>query len=128
MTRLHRDEVAIDESLVERLLRSQLPEFADLPLKAVGSQGTDNIVYRLGAQLSVRLPRKASAVPSLLVEREWLPRLAPELPLAVPVPVAAGEPDELYPLPWMLSCLSRGVVGSSAADHVPVLGAVKPGR
>src|SRR3954463_14727916 len=30
--------------------------------------------------------------------------------------------------PWMLSCLSRGVVGSSASDDVPVLGAVKPGR
>jgi aminoglycoside phosphotransferase (APT) family kinase protein len=100
MTRLHRDEVAIDETLVQRLLRSQLPELAGLPLKAVRPQGTDNIVYRLGADLSVRLPRKPSAVPSLLIERDWLPRLAPALPLAVPVPVAAGEPEELYPFPW----------------------------
>jgi aminoglycoside phosphotransferase (APT) family kinase protein len=100
MTRLHRDEVAIDETLVRRLLSTQHPHFANMPMEPVRPQGTDNIVYRLGADLSVRLPRKQSAVPSLLVEREWLPRLAPSLPLAVPVPVAAGEPDELYPFPW----------------------------
>ncbi|HWJ53799.1 MAG TPA: aminoglycoside phosphotransferase family protein [Propionibacteriaceae bacterium] len=100
MTRLHPDEVAIDETLVRRLLSTQLPELAGLPLEPVRSQGTDNIVYRLGPELSVRLPRKLSAVPSLLIERDWLPRLAPSVPLAVPVPVASGEPDELYPFPW----------------------------
>jgi aminoglycoside phosphotransferase (APT) family kinase protein len=100
MTRLHHDEVPIDESLVRRLLGTQHPHLADLPMEPVRPQGTDNIVFRLGADLSVRLPRKEAAVPSLLVEREWLPQLAPNLPLAVPVPVAAGEPDESYPFPW----------------------------
>ena len=100
MTRLHRDEVAIDETLVRRLLSTQLPDLAGLPMKPVRPQGTDNIVYRLGTDLSVRLPRKLSAVPSLLVELEWLPQLAPRLPLAVPVPVAAGASDKLYPFPW----------------------------
>ena len=100
MTRLHRDEVPIDELLVRRLLRHQLPELAALPVEPVRLQGTDNVVYRLGAHLSVRLPRKLSAVPSLQIEQEWLPRLAPSLPLAVPVPIAAGEPDDPYPFPW----------------------------
>jgi aminoglycoside phosphotransferase (APT) family kinase protein len=100
MTRLHHDEVAIDETLVRRLLCTQHPHLAELPMEPVRPQGTDNIVFRLGADLSVRLPRKQSAVPSLLVEREWLPQLAPSLPLAVPVPVATGEPDESYPFPW----------------------------
>ena len=100
MTRLHPDEVAIDETLVRRLLSTQLPDLAGLPLKPVSPQGTDNIVYRLGTDLSVRLPRKRSAVPSLQVENEWLPQMAQGLPLAVPVPVAGGEPDELYPFPW----------------------------
>jgi aminoglycoside phosphotransferase (APT) family kinase protein len=100
MTRLHHDEVAIDELLVRRLLGMQHPHLADLPMELVRPQGTDNIVFRLGRDLSVRLPRKQSAVPSLLVEREWLPQLAPSLPLTVPTPVAAGEPDESYPFPW----------------------------
>jgi aminoglycoside phosphotransferase (APT) family kinase protein len=100
MTRLHPDEVAIDGIVVCRLVRTQLPELAGLPMKPVRPQGTDNIDYRLGSELSMRLPRKLSAVPSLLIERDWLPQLAPSLPLAVPVSVAAGEPDELYPFPW----------------------------
>jgi len=83
--------------VVRQLLSSRLPGLAGLPLEPVRPQGTDNIVYRLGSELSVRLPRKLSAVPSLLIELDWLPQLAASLPLAVPVPVAAGEPDELYP-------------------------------
>jgi len=37
-----------------------------------------------------------------MIEREWLARLAPALPLAVPVPVATGDPAADYPFPWMV--------------------------
>ena len=98
--RLHHDEVSIDQDLVRRLLKAQLPHLGGLPLRAASAQGTDNVVFRLGAGLSVRLPRKPSAVGGLMIELEWLPRLAPSLPLAVPVPVASGDPSEEYPFPW----------------------------
>jgi aminoglycoside phosphotransferase (APT) family kinase protein len=100
--RLHHDEVRIDEDLVQQLLGNQLPDLANLDLQLITAQGTDNVVFRLGAELSVRLPRKSSAVRSLLIEREWLPRVAPRLPLAVPLPVASGEPSDAYPFPWMV--------------------------
>ncbi len=100
--RLHNDEVRIDEDLVQQLLRTQLPELANQDLHLVPAQGTDNVMFRLGAELSVRLPRKPSAARSLLIEREWLPRVAPRLPLAVPLPVASGEPSRAYPFPWMV--------------------------
>ena len=100
--RLHQDEVRIDEDLVQQLLRTQLPDLAKLDLRLVPDQGTDNVVFRLGPDLSVRLPRKPSAVSSLLIEREWLPQVAPRLPLAVPLPVACGEPSGTYPFPWMV--------------------------
>jgi aminoglycoside phosphotransferase (APT) family kinase protein len=100
--RLHEDEVRIDEDLVHQLLGSQLPDLANLDLRLIPAQGTDNVVFRLGPELSVRLPRKPSAVRSLLIEREWLPRVAPRLPLAVPLPVASGEPSGAYPFPWMV--------------------------
>jgi aminoglycoside phosphotransferase (APT) family kinase protein len=98
--RLHHDEVPIDGGLTRRLLGAQFPAWADLPLRLAAPQGTDNVVFRLGTELSVRLPRKSSTVPSLLRELEWLPWLAPSLPLAVPMPVAVGEPDQGYPFPW----------------------------
>jgi aminoglycoside phosphotransferase (APT) family kinase protein len=100
--RLHEDEVRIDQDLVRQLLGTQLPDLANLDLRLIPTQGTDNVVFRFGAELSVRLPRKPSAVRSLLIEREWLPRVAPRLPLAVPLPVASGEPSGAYPFPWMV--------------------------
>jgi hypothetical protein len=75
----------------------------------VPAQGTDNVVFRLGGELSVRLPRKPAAVRGLLVERVWFPRLAPRLPLAVPMPVAAGEPSEVYPFPWTVCSWVSGM-------------------
>ncbi|MBW3621099.1 MAG: aminoglycoside phosphotransferase family protein [Actinobacteria bacterium] len=100
MDRLHRDEVPISRALAARLLSEQHPDLARLPLSLLEAQGTDNVVFRLGDDLALRLPRTASAVPGLLVELDWVPRLAPELPLPVPVPIARGEPTEGYPFPW----------------------------
>jgi hypothetical protein len=67
--RSRNSKVAIDEIVVRRLLSTLLPELAGPPMQPVRPQGTDNIVYRLGSELSVRLPRKLSAVPSLLIGR-----------------------------------------------------------
>ncbi|MEV4139816.1 aminoglycoside phosphotransferase family protein [Dactylosporangium sp. NPDC049742] len=94
-------EVAVSESLVAALVRTQHPDF-DGPLRLVAN-GWDNAVYRLGATWSVRLPRRAVAVPLLVNEQRWLPRLAPRLPVPVPVPAAVGEPAGSYPWPWSIN-------------------------
>ena len=107
--RLHEDEVHIDVGLVRELIRRQLPQLVDLEVGLVAAPGTDNVVFRLGDELSVRLPRKPAAVSGLLIEREWLPRLAPHLPLAVPEPLAAGESSEIYPFPWLACNWVSGV-------------------
>lgn len=101
MTRMHADEVVTDVGLVRALLREQHPRWADLPVAPVPSTGTDNAVYRLGDDLAVRLPRRPGwAVDALELERRWLPRLASAVEVAVPVPVAHGEPGAGYPWPW----------------------------
>jgi len=74
---MHVDEVSTDVALVRRLLRAQVPEWAELPLARVPSDGTDNALYRLGDDKVVRLPRVGWAVGGLERELEWLPRLAP---------------------------------------------------
>jgi aminoglycoside phosphotransferase (APT) family kinase protein len=98
--RLHHDEIDTDAELVRRLLRAQHPQWGDLPLEPVDSAGTVHVLYRLGDELVVRLPRRPSDVHELSKERRWLPIFAEHLPVAVPEPVAVGEPDEGYPLPW----------------------------
>lgn len=85
VTKMHADEVHTDARLVRRLLAGQLRQWADLPIELVESYGTDHDIYRLGNQLAVRLPRIGWATEQAAKEAQWLPRLAPHLPLAIPV-------------------------------------------
>lgn len=90
----------IDAALVRRLVRAQLPQWGDLPVTPVEVDGWDNRTYRLGDELSVRLPTASGYAAAVEKEHRWLPVLAPRLPLPVPQPVALGRPTEEYPHPW----------------------------
>lgn len=92
-------EVEIHAELVTGLLSEQHPDLANLPLSVV-DEGWDNVMYRLGDSLSVRLPRRAAAAALVEREQEWLPDLAPRLPVAVPSPVRRGVPGCGYPWRW----------------------------
>ena len=98
--KMHADEVDTDPSLVRRLLAAQFPHWADLSIEPVPSAGTDNAIYRLGDNMAVRLPRIHWATGQVDKEHQWVPRLAPLLPLAIPVPLAKGTPGEGYPWNW----------------------------
>jgi aminoglycoside phosphotransferase (APT) family kinase protein len=98
--RMHADEVDTDPSLVRRLLASQFPQWAKLPIASVPSGGTDNALYRLGDDMVVRLPRRQRTTATLKKERRWLPSLAPHLPLRVPLPLADGQPADGFPFEW----------------------------
>lgn len=100
--KLHDDEVDIDAPLVARLLAEQFPRWAGRPVRVVTSSGTDNVTFRVGADLAVRLPRAAFAQGQVEKDLTWLPRLAPQLPLAVPQPLAIGSPNEEFPFTWGL--------------------------
>ena len=97
---MHDDEVDVDHELVRRLLGTQFPELAVLPVEAVKSTGTVNAIYRVGDELCVRLPRVHAWARHLETELQWLPTLAPHLSLAVPEPVARGVPAHGYPFTW----------------------------
>lgn len=98
--RMHADEVETDACLVRTLIAAQFPQWRDLTVEPVESAGTDNAMYRLGTDLVVRLPRLAGAAANVDAEQRWLPRLAPLLPVDVPVPLGQGSPGEGYPWDW----------------------------
>ena len=124
----HEHEIAVGDDLVRRLVAAQFPEWADLPLRRVASSGTDHALYRLGDALSVRLPRVDWAIGQVAKEYEWLPRLAPALPLAVPVPVAKGEPADGYAFEWGVYGWLDGDNAAVAPVADPVDAAVRLGR
>jgi aminoglycoside phosphotransferase (APT) family kinase protein len=98
--KMHFDEVYVDVTLVSQLLAAQFPQWVDLSIEPVHSAGTDNAIYRIGEDMAVRLPRIEGATGQVDKEHQWLPRLAPHLPLAIPVPLAKGIPGEGYPWYW----------------------------
>jgi aminoglycoside phosphotransferase (APT) family kinase protein len=71
-----------------------------LAVETVKSAGWDNTIFRLGPDLAVRLPRRRVSAEHVRNEHQWLPVLAPHLPLPVPVPLGHGVPGEGYPWHW----------------------------
>ncbi|MFI7639419.1 aminoglycoside phosphotransferase family protein [Nonomuraea sp. NPDC049400] len=106
----------IDEALVRRLLAAQFPQWAGLPLRPVPRSGMDNATFRLGDDMSVRLPRYRRWVGQAEREHRWLPRIAPHLPLPISEPLAKGEPGEGYPFPWSVYRWLEGETTEELAD------------
>ena len=98
--KMHDDEVPVTERLVRSLLADQMADLAHLPLTVVEPWGTDNAIWRLGANHTVRLPRIRWATAQIERDAAWLPRLAPSLPVPIPEPIAIGEPGHGYPFRW----------------------------
>jgi aminoglycoside phosphotransferase (APT) family kinase protein len=118
--KMHVDELDTDAALVRGLLAAQFPQWAELPIEALPAGGTDNAIYRLGDELSVRLPRRGDwAAGSSDKEFQWLPKLAPLLPFPVPTPVARGAAGEGYPHEWAIYDWLDGVDASSAPLDLP---------
>lgn len=93
---------------VRELVDRQFPQWADRPITEGPSAGAGNALFRLGDDLVVRLPLHPGSAAAVEMGLTWLPWLAAQLPLAVPVPVAAGAPDESFDRPWAVFRWLRG--------------------
>ena len=93
--RIHDDEREFDDALVRTLVDEQFPQWSDLPLVRAGD-GTVNAIYRLGDELSVRLPRRSEVDDR---EEAILRALDSRLPVEIPRFVARGR--ELVVHTWL---------------------------
>ena len=118
------DRNRIDVALARRLIDGQFPQWSSLPVREVELDGWDNRTFRLGSELSIRLPTGEWYAKQVEKEHRWLPVLAPQLPLPIPAPVARGAPDGDYPFPWSVY---RWLDGEPAAT-APVGDLVRDGR
>lgn len=120
-------EVEIDDALVRALLAEQLPDLAALPLARL-AEGWDNVIYRLGDELTVRLPRRKMAAELVEHEQRWLPDLAPRLPLAIPAPVGIGRPGLGFPWSWSVCPWLPGSVAQQVPPDDPCAAATSLGQ
>ncbi len=102
----------IDATLVKKLVAAQFPQWGDLDVTPVEVDGWDNRTYRLGDEMTARLPTAESYAPAVDKEDRWLPVLASSLPVAVPVPLAKGAPGEGYPFNWSIRGWLEGETAS----------------
>jgi aminoglycoside phosphotransferase (APT) family kinase protein len=99
-------EVEVDERLVRRLLAQF--GFGDARLHKL-AEGWDNSVWVVDERYAFRFPQREVAIPGLEREISVLPKLAPHLPLPVPVPAFVGKPTEEYAWPFFGAELIPGV-------------------
>ncbi len=90
----------IDVELAECLIHAQFPQWAHLPVRPVDLDGWDNTTFRLGDDMSMRLPSHEQYVPQIAKEHRWLPLLRGHLPFPIPRPITRGAPGCGYPHPW----------------------------
>ncbi|HEX4146555.1 MAG TPA: aminoglycoside phosphotransferase family protein [Pirellulales bacterium] len=107
------DCAAIDVPLVKRLVADQFPNWADLAIVPVTVDGHDNRTFRLGDEMSVRVPGTRQYAAHVPTEQEWLPKLAPHLPLPIPTPLALGKPTSQLPWHWSVN---RWLQGDTVAE------------
>jgi len=94
------EKAEITPALVSSLVAAQFPQWAGLPITRLEVDGNDNTTFRLGEEMSVRLPSAERYVAQVDKEQRWLPILAGHLPLPIPQPLARGAPGSGYPWPW----------------------------
>ncbi|MDH3208273.1 MAG: aminoglycoside phosphotransferase family protein [Gemmatimonadota bacterium] len=123
-TKYPRAEVQVGVDLVQRLLREQHPDLAELKITLV-DVGWDNVTHRVGDELAVRMPRREAAVQLLLKEQRWLSTLADWIDIPVPRLVRAGRPSSAFRWPWSVVQWLPGQtcdVTPLSADQAQVLG------
>ena len=120
-------EFEASASLVRSLLRDQHPDLADRPVTPLGN-GWDNVLFRLGTDLVVRLPRRGVADALMLEEQRWLPQLTASIGVATSAPLRVGRPSSGYPWHWSVCRWIDGASGTTAPRTVRSSAAVPLAR
>jgi aminoglycoside phosphotransferase (APT) family kinase protein len=113
---MHANQLAVCPVMVRRLVDSQFPQWRDLPVREVASQGTVNALFGVGEGLVARFPLEPGDVEvtrrQLQSEAGAARELMGRTRFPTPRPVALGEPGEGYPLPWSVQTWLPGTAAS----------------
>ena len=118
-------EKIVTPELAATLIRAQFPALPVRRVEPLG-QGWDNTAFLVDQSIVFRFPRKASAVALLETEARALPRLAPRLPVNIPVPEWHGRPADSFPWPFLGHRLVPGEIAADANLSVTERTALAP--
>lgn len=96
------NDISITESQLRKILDAQFPEYASFEISLLTS-GWDNMLFRLGDELIIRIPRRKLGAQLIEHEITWLPILEDLLPIRVPTPIKIGSATNEYPYKWTIN-------------------------
>lgn len=103
----------LDAELAQRLIAEQFPQWSKRSIKAVEKSGWDNRTFRLGNDMTIRLPSREEYAPQILKEYQWLPKLSQTITTcAITTPLELGMPCQYYPWHWTIN---RWIDGETAS-------------
>jgi len=118
---MHADQIELGDDTVRRLVADQFPAWAGLDVRRVPSHGTVNAIFRIGDELTARLPLRAGPAAQertrLQHEAEASRRFATAAPFPAPTPVALGEPGAGYPSPWSVQTWVPGTIAKPDVEQ-----------
>ncbi|MGI9016108.1 MAG: aminoglycoside phosphotransferase family protein [Euzebya sp.] len=113
---MHDNQLRVTPKMVRDLVDDQFPAWAPLPIAPVDSEGTVNVIFRIGDKLAARFPLQPGDVGTT---RQWLQseadaarELLGRTRFPVPEHVALGASGAGYPLPWSVQTWLPGTTAS----------------
>ena len=112
--------ISLDEAL--HLVRRQFPDLGFSQARILAT-GWDNTVVQLDDEWVFRFPRRPIALPGVEREISWLPWIAGQVDLPVPVPTFVGDYDG-WPFWGGRLLVGRELAHSPGVDRVPIAATV----
>lgn len=113
---MHDDQIEISDEIASELIRSQFPAWSQQPIRRIRSGGTVNAIFRIGEGLAARFPLRPADPDEtrqfLIDEARASQAFARHATVASPIPVAIGDPEPRYPLPWSVQTWLPGTIAS----------------
>jgi aminoglycoside phosphotransferase (APT) family kinase protein len=107
---MHEESIALDPTLIQGLIQTHLPEYSNLEISEIKSPGTENRIFRLGADMVCRFPYLKTSRPALEIEAEQFLMFKRNCSLLVPQPIEIVDESDSYPNCWSVYTYIDGEV------------------
>ncbi len=97
------ERLEIDMETACKLVERQFPKWKNLPIQPVKVNGWCTKNFRLGEDMLIKFPtakRYSRSIENIQASHLNLEKIAMQLPLPVPRPIAIGHSEKIYPWNW----------------------------
>lgn len=98
----------MNEKIAKELIDSQFPQYKELKIEKIASQGHDNTTFQLGANYTISFPNKDMYQESIQSVYDFLPKIQEYLSIKIPIKMHIGNPSTLFSYRWSIQRYIEG--------------------